>query len=452
MKKVTTLLIWILISFASVNAQPFDNGIGVHFTGIDFYGPQTGHYFFTDKMNAMSSKNERKLLWDPSIRLSYWHTFSKHIDFNAGANVAALQYPMTKKDSNYILTKSGKTTIKNQMPFIAIDAKAIYNIFTKDQYMLTPYVTAGLSGSIRENKFGFDIPLGIGASLDLGKGIFLTVESDYYARISKNNLNHLTHSIGMVYWWKSHKSDQKPEVKLPELPLVKDTDNDGIPDTEDACPLKPGKRDMKGCPDKDGDAIADDDDICPDVKGLKIYNGCPDTDGDGISDNKDNCPTVAGTLKYQGCPIPDTDQDGFNDEVDKCPTVASMVNQGCPEVKAEDKKEVDIAAQGIFFETNSAVIKSASFKNLDKIVEILNLKPTYKVDIEGHTDNSGSSESNLVLSQQRADACKQYLKDKGISDARINSKGYGDTRPTSDNATAEGRAKNRRTEFKIKSY
>jgi hypothetical protein len=70
MKKVTTLLIWILISFASVNAQPFDNGIGVHFTGIDFYGPQTGHYFFTDKMNAMSSKNERKLLWDPSIRLS----------------------------------------------------------------------------------------------------------------------------------------------------------------------------------------------------------------------------------------------------------------------------------------------------------------------------------------------------------------------------------------------
>jgi outer membrane protein OmpA-like peptidoglycan-associated protein len=74
------------------------------------------------------------------------------------------------------------------------------------------------------------------------------------------------------------------------------------------------------------------------------------------------------------------------------------------------------------------------------------------VDIEGHTDNIGKADDNLQLSQNRADACKQYLVKKGIEESRISSVGYGDMRPIADNATEEGRAKNRRTEFNIRNH
>ncbi|GBL35600.1 outer membrane porin F [Filimonas sp.] len=441
-----------MLSAATSIAQEYKNGIGVHFKGLDFYGPQSGHYFFQNKLNSSTLKNETKLFWDPSIRVSYWHFFNKYFDLNAGINAAALQYPATDKDSMYIKAKSVAGATRSQLPYLAADAKVNFNILERGKYLVSPYATVGLGVSFHQDHRGIDLPLGLGANIDLGKGVFFNMESNYFVAISKVNQNHLSHSIGLVYWLKSVKTPQQSVAKLPEPPIAKDTDNDGIPDKEDACPTLPGKREMKGCPDKDNDGIVDSDDLCPDVKGLKQFGGCPDTDGDGIPDQKDACPDLAGLVKYKGCPVPDTDHDGFNDELDKCPEVYSAVNQGCPEVKKEDKEKIDIAAQGIYFETGSAVIKKTSFANLDKIVAILNAQPTYNVEIEGHTDNSGNAENNLVLSQERADACGQYLKGKGITSARIASKGYGDTSPVGDNATPEGRSKNRRTEFKIKSY
>ena len=186
------------------------------------------------------------------------------------------------------------------------------------------------------------------------------------------------------------------------------------------------------------------------MAGPKALHGCPDTDGDGIPDNIDKCPKIAGISKYEGCPIPDSDRDGFNDEVDKCPTVASSINNGCPEIKQEVIEKISKAAKGINFETNSAVINKSSYADLDNIVSMLNSEPTYRVDIAGHTDNVGTPENNLTLSQQRADACKAYLIEKGIAASRISSVGYGDTKPIAANSSEEGRAKNRRTEFTLK--
>ncbi|HOZ50531.1 MAG TPA: OmpA family protein [Chitinophagaceae bacterium] len=453
MKKVTYLISFLLISTFTLFAQDHKNGVGVHFTGIDFYGPQTGNYFTNDKLNDASGKNDKKFFYDPAVRVTYWHAFNSHFDLNAGIGVAALQYPNSNKDSSFIKTKLYNSAFKNQQPYVALDAKLNYNILPKFNYLISPYLTAGLSGSLRGADKGIDIPAGLGFNIHLGHGVFINLESNYRVALSAINQNHLTHSAGLVYWWKTNKKEKPaPVVAMPAPPVIKDTDNDGIADNDDSCPTLPGTKQMKGCPDKDNDGIADNEDLCPEQKGVKQFNGCPDSDGDGIQDNKDACPTVAGTSKYKGCPIPDADNDGFNDEVDKCPQVASSVNNGCPEIKQEDKKKIEMAAQGINFETGSANIKKASLANLDKIVDILKSEPTYLVDIEGHTDNVGTSEKNLELSQKRADACKKYLVDHGIQESRINSTGFGDMKPIGDNKTSQGRALNRRTEFNIRNY
>ena len=226
-------------------------------------------------------------------------------------------------------------------------------------------------------------------------------------------------------------------------------------DVDDRCPDVKGLASLKGCPDRDGDGIADIDDKCPDVPGLARYEGCPipDTDKDGINDEMDKCPTVPGVARYQGCPIPDTDKDGVNDEEDKCinePGPAS--NFGCPIISEEIVKKINLAAKNVFFSTGSDKLLSKSFKPLNDVVAILNANPTYKLTIDGHTDNVGKDDYNQTLSDKRAASVKAYLVSKGIAEDRLTSAGYGEGKPVADNKTVAGRAQNRRVEMAARNY
>lgn len=103
----------------------------------------------------------------------------------------------------------------------------------------------------------------------------------------------------------------------------------------------------------------------------------------------------------------------------------------------------------VFFDTGKATLRPESVKELTELQEYLELKPEIRVEIAGHTDNVGSDESNLTLSQNRAESVKRWLVSKGIKSSRIVAKGYGETKPRASNETDEGRQKNRRTEVKI---
>lgn len=103
----------------------------------------------------------------------------------------------------------------------------------------------------------------------------------------------------------------------------------------------------------------------------------------------------------------------------------------------------------IYFAFNSADILANSHKVLDEFIVFLNDHPTLQIGIEGHTDNVGSDEFNLILSENRAKAVYNYLVNNGIDANRLQYKGFGESSPIATNETEEGRAMNRRTEFVI---
>lgn len=229
-----------------------------------------------------------------------------------------------------------------------------------------------------------------------------------------------------------------------------DSDNDGVVDIDDKCPKIAGSASMKGCPDTDGDGITDADDACPKVKGLKAFNGCPDTDGDGIVDSKDKCPKQKGLAANNGCPVKDTDGDGVSDKDDRCPTVKGLVtNGGCPEIKKEDVQVMREALEGVYFNTSKSTIKAESYAVLAKVVRVMNDNPGYRLSIEGHTDSDGAADSNMTLSQNRAQQVKDHLVSKGVSSSRLTARGYGETRPVASNNTTVGKKLNRRVEFNL---
>ena len=172
-----------------------------------------------------------------------------------------------------------------------------------------------------------------------------------------------------------------------------------------------------------------------------------DTDGDGIMDDKDKCPKIPGSQATGGCP--DADNDGVVDDKDKCPNTSGDDGFGCPKIKANTIKVMEDAMNGLQFENGSSKIREASYAKLDKVYEIMKANPMFVLDINGHTDNVGETQFNLKLSKDRANAAKAYLVKKGLKEERIHANGYGDTKPIASNETEEGRAKNRRVEFKV---
>jgi outer membrane protein OmpA-like peptidoglycan-associated protein/predicted negative regulator of RcsB-dependent stress response len=108
-----------------------------------------------------------------------------------------------------------------------------------------------------------------------------------------------------------------------------------------------------------------------------------------------------------------------------------------------------VVLKNIFFDTNKYELKPESELELDKLIRFLVANPSVSIELEGHTDNVGDKVSNQQLSESRARAVYDHLISKGIKEHRLNYKGYGESQPVADNDTEEGRARNRRTEFRI---
>jgi len=238
--------------------------------------------------------------------------------------------------------------------------------------------------------------------------------------------------------------------KEPTPPV--DSDGDGVTDDRDNCPQTPPGTTVgvDGCPpppatpvDTDGDGVTDDLDRCPSTPAGTAVDaaGCPkDSDGDGIADFRDRCPNTPHGVAVdgRGC-AKDSDGDGVADFRDQCPNTprqAKVDGRGC------------WVLQGVHFATGKADLTGGSAPVLDAVVRVLKANPNLRLEVQGHTDATGSVRLNQRLSQQRAEAVAAYFTAHGVDASRLAAKGYGPSRPAATNDTADGRAKNRRVELK----
>ena len=288
---------------------------------------------------------------------------------------------------------------------------ALRRLFTTESGWFDPYLKLGggytsYKSEYSEKDGAVKLLAGGGINFWFTDHLGLNVQTGYNHGFQKDGTDYFQHSAGIV-------------IKFG----AKDTDKDGIPDKDDAC---------------------------PDVAGPKEFNGCPDTDGDGVPDKDDKCPDVAGPAENGGCPWPDTDGDGVLDKDDQCVNEAGPAsNNGCPEPNDDDQKRLNQYAKTILFDTGKATIKFQSAEVLNQIINVLKKFPKSRFRIEGYTDSVGNKAKNITLSQNRADAVKIYLIQGGIDQSRLESKGYGPENPIASNKTRKGRELNRRVEINL---
>ncbi|MCE5346245.1 MAG: OmpA family protein [Bacteroidales bacterium] len=130
---------------------------------------------------------------------------------------------------------------------------------------------------------------------------------------------------------------------------------------------------------------------------------------------------------------------------------AEEIKNTVPDAKVERVGEGIVVEfnSNILFAVNKADLSTEAKTNLDKLVTILNTYPDTNIELQGHTDNTGSESFNQTLSEKRAASVSNYLTGKGIVATRMAAKGFGETVPKYDNSTADGRSQNRRVEFVI---
>lgn len=310
--------------------------------------------------------------------------------------------------------KKGYKGVSQDESFWNVNLQAKYalrRLFTTESGWFDPYLKLGGGYTSYKSEYSKEdgavkLLAGGGINFWFTDHLGLNVQTGYNHGFQKDGTDYFQHSAGIV-------------IKFG----AKDTDKDGIPDKDDAC---------------------------PEVAGLKEFNGCPDTDNDGIADKDDKCPDVAGPAENGGCPWPDTDGDGVLDKDDLCPNEAGPAsNNGCPEPNDDDQKRLNQYAKTILFDTGKASIKFESAEILSQIINVLKKFPKSRFRIEGHTDSTGKKAKNITLSQNRADAVKIYLIQGGIASDRLESVGYGPEKPIASNKTKKGRELNRRVEINL---
>jgi outer membrane protein OmpA-like peptidoglycan-associated protein len=241
-----------------------------------------------------------------------------------------------------------------------------------------------------------------------------------------------------------------------------DADRDAVLDGLDQCPDTPvgATADVKGCPgDADGDRVFDGLDRCPGTPPGVVVDtvGCPkDGDNDGVPDGIDKCPNspVGQRVDPTGCPLTrDSDGDGVSDNLDRCPGTPAgtpVDPVGCVILFREERTpgaRPTVILKGVNFETGRSSLTPESYAVLDQVAASLVANPEINIEVAGYTDNTGAAAVNTRLSRARAIAVRTYLARKGVAPARMIARGFGPSSPVASNATAAGRAQNRRVEL-----
>ncbi|MEA3296593.1 MAG: OmpA family protein [candidate division Zixibacteria bacterium] len=367
-------------------------------------------------------------------------SWEKRLNISPGLGGGLLFWKMVDADSDSLLKRPG---IHNEM----VD-------FAASEVIMTAQTTIRLVLSSRwfiKCQIRGDYLTGLGAEFAAG----VRSSTDMWLAGSSLSLNY---AFGRArYGWKSQKNwPSAPDKTASVTPVrVMDSDGDGVPNDTDQCLSTPRGAivDASGCSrDSDSDGVIDGLDDCPDTDTrsgavVDIY-GCPvDTDSDGIADYLDDCPfnRIGATVDADGCPV-DSDGDSIPDGLDDCPNTlygAEVDKFGCIDLSAFSEPMV----LNIDYVSGSFEIDPKTRKRLRKLATVLTFVPDMKLEINGYTDNIGTSVANRKLSLKRARRVRDYLETLGVNTDRMKTFGRGETNFLSSNQTAKGRSRNRRIQI-----
>jgi OOP family OmpA-OmpF porin len=328
---------------------------------------------------------------------------------------------------------------------LAYRLDALYHFMPESS--LVPYLAGGLGGVTLDPDRGsretdFLLNYGIGLKYFFTDSLALRGDLRHVFAFGDPE-NNFIYSAGLTYLF---GNQEKSSVRA----TPKDSDGDGVIDANDACPDTPAGApvDRLGCPlDSDRDGVPDYRDKCPKTPKSVAVNkhGCAlDKDGDGVPDYLDKCPATPQGMPVDetGC-MADSDADGVADQKDKCP--------GTPAGLMVDKNGCPISLTlAIEFDVDKSDIKPRYHGELKRGADFIRKYAASRILIAGHTDSTASDAYNLALSRRRAESVRNYLiANFGIKAGRLEAKGYGETFPIADNASAEGRQRNRRVELSV---
>jgi outer membrane protein OmpA-like peptidoglycan-associated protein len=390
--------------------------------------------------------------------------------------------------------------------FLPIDLRARFAPIKQEKWF--PFVFAGIgfahhdvtdipdSADAKAEPDGWNamVPLGLGVQYHLDEYLSLDVHGGYNM-IFSDDVNPVYDDtddsyVSLLAGLRIHAGNpnkdrdgdgipDKIERKIGTDPKNPDTDGDGL---NDGAEYYTHKTDPKN-PDTDGDGLSDGDEVNThktdplntdsDGDGLKdgeevtTYKTDPtkaDTDGDGLMDGEE-------VMQYKTDPLnKDSDGDTLSDGDEVLTHKSNPLDKDTDDGSVEDGIEVGrgdnplnpeddveklvvtevgqaITLEGIVFDTGKSSIKPESEMILIKAYNTLHLNPDLEVEIQGHTDNKGGKAMNKKLSEARAESVKAWLVAKGVDEKRITTSGFGPDKPIADNATDEGRQKNRRIDF-----
>lgn len=302
--------------------------------------------------------------------------------------------------------------------------------------IFAPFVSTGFGVNNGFDRLAVYVPLQAGASLNVSKDVRLQLQGSYRLRLMGELSTPVSAGVGFVFALPTGKERVKPRVQPQksedDTRVVASAANKKEASTRSVVtPLQ----------DRDGDGVEDMYDDCPEVKGEKQQHGCPPlpkTAAAPVATAASSTPTAPTTKSSK---IEIIDHNAQRQQL-ATPNPTDMA------VAPDDIETLRQAAQQIQFQGYSLLLEESSYEYLALVAAVMRKYEDYSLRIVVHTDNSGTSEGNQVLSAQRANTIRLYLMTEfGIRTARMISEGKGSAEPIAPNDTAYGRSKNRRVEL-----
>lgn len=396
--------------------QTIDNKFvaGLSAIFLDYQGPISGDYLQYESFSPGISISGHGYL-NPFLNLSVNSSF-----------VPDVNYPM---DDGELLSTS--LTDVN----VLIQLKSNNGKVFRQNAFWAPYLASGIGLNTASNNLRWYVPATVGMRFRISKNVSFNLEGTYKLGIDGKK-QHVAYGAGFVFGLPGGK-----ESEVPDSGQDQEGGSTFIAQNE--------------TPDRDGDGISDEDDRCPDEPGPVTFFGCPAPSENEGPENTRPRP-LGETPKRPTDPyIVDQGSEGGTDQGG-----ADLSNPDNPykplatdlsqEPSEADKAFLEDAMDHVHFKVASDELTQDSYQVLDKVAAILKKYPTHKLKVSGYTDNTGEDKVNKVLSVTRAFNVKRYLVyQKDIKLSRIISDGYSSQNPIADNATSEGRSRNRRVEFQL---